>query len=203
MTRSPEPWPSLASPRPMSSFLHQAIEWENINSFLYPYFWTARDRWPERMNIRHEDPFHEAFLRAGAARVVLPIRPGWERAFLSVLKTGKVDGLDGTDDIYLTIAEEIENYAKTNYPGIIPANPDEIDPEKATRQGEGILVGSWYEYTPTGALDIKVGEAGPSEGEYRPSTWNPTAPWVKVSQILDGAADVLKALAAKLTPSQP
>jgi hypothetical protein len=185
------------------SFLHQAIEWENINSFLYPYFWTPRNRWHERLSLRHDDPFHESFLRAGAARVVLPIRPGWEKAFLSVLQTGKVDGLDGTDSVYLTIAEEIENYAKTNYPGIIPANPADIDPEKATQQGEGILIGSWYEYSPTSAVDIKIGETGPSEGEYRPSTFNPTAPWAKVSQILDGAAEVLKALATKLSSNQP
>jgi hypothetical protein len=185
------------------SFLHQAIEWENINSFLYPYFWTPRDRWNERLSLRHDDPFHESFLRAGAARVVLPIRPGWEKAFLSVLKTGKVDGLDGNDDVYLTIAEEIENYAKTNYPGIIPANPADIDPEKATQQGEGILIGSWYEYSPTSAVDIKIGETGPAEGEYRPTTFNPTAPWAKVSQIFDGAAEVLKALASKLSSNQP
>jgi hypothetical protein len=187
----------------MISFLHQAIEWENINSFLYPYFWTPRERWGDRMRIEHNDPFHEAFLRAGAARVVLPIRPGWEKAFLSVLKTGTIDGLDGTDDPYLTIAEEIENYAKTNYPGIIPANPADIDPEKATEQSEGILIGSWYEYTPTSAIDIKIGESGPSEGEYRPTTFNPLAPWSKVAQIADAATEVLKALAAKLSPSQP
>src|SRR5262249_20095609 len=53
------------------SFLHQAIEWEHVNYFLYPYFWTKADSWNERLRLQANDPIHEAFLRAGAARVVL------------------------------------------------------------------------------------------------------------------------------------
>ena len=40
---------------------------------------------------------------------------------MSFLETGKV----GTDHPYLTIAEEMQAYAKTHYPGIRPANPEE------------------------------------------------------------------------------
>lgn len=174
------------------SFLHQAIEWENLNSFLYPYFWSPRERWDQRLRLEHNDAIHEAFLRAGAARVVLPIRPGWEKAFLSVLATGKPDGLDGTDHPYLTIAEELENYAKTNYPGIIPANPNDIDPDKATAQSEGRLIGSWYEYTPTSALDIKIGEGGPVEGDFKSPAFNPQGSLEKLGMLPAAVVDALQ-----------
>jgi hypothetical protein len=196
----PKTWSTVLEHEKLVSFLHQAFEWENMNTFLYPYFWTARQAWHRRLGLRHRDPFHEAFLRAGAARVVLPIRPGWEKAALSLLETGTIDGLDGTDSPYLTIAEEIENFAKTNYPGIVPANPDEIDPEKATQQSEGRLIGSWYEYTPTGALDIKIGETGPTEGEFKQPSWSPQSSWGRLTLLADAATDVLKALAEKLSP---
>jgi hypothetical protein len=181
------------------SFLHQAVEWENINSFLYPYFWTPRESWKQRLRLRDDDPIHEAFLRAGAARVVLPIRPGWEKAFLAVMETGSANGLDGTDHPYLTIAEEIQNFAKTNYPGMIPANPDEIDAEQATRQSEGILIGAWHEYTPTNALDIKIGETGPTEGEFPQAKFNPKETWGRLTNLADAGAEVLSALAKKLS----
>jgi hypothetical protein len=64
---------------------------------------------------------HRAFLKSGSARVVLTIRPGFEADLISFLDTGKV----GSDHPYLTVAEEMQAYAKTNYPGIRPANPEE------------------------------------------------------------------------------
>src|SRR5262249_25110217 len=62
-------------------FLHHAIEWENILYFLYPYFWSETSRWELKKYLEHPDFVHRAFLRAGSARVVLTVRPGFERAF--------------------------------------------------------------------------------------------------------------------------
>jgi hypothetical protein len=180
------------------SFLHQALEWENLNSFLYPYFWTPRPRWKRRLSIRHDDPIHEAFLRAGAARVVIPIRRGWENAFLALLSTGTISSVSHP---YQTIAEEIENFANTNYPGIVPANPADIDPEEATEAAEGNLVASWYEYTPTSALDLKIGEMAPVEGEFMSSGFAPASPpqpWWLDPAVGQAAADVLAGIAGRL-----
>jgi hypothetical protein len=52
---------------------------------------------------------------------VLTIRPGFEKHFMSFLETGKFDPL-AADDPYWRITEEMEAYAKTNYPGLKPAN---------------------------------------------------------------------------------
>ena len=62
----------------VARFYEQAFEWENMGHVLYPYFWTGRDDWPEASLRTDVDPEFARFLSAGAARVVLPIRPGFE-----------------------------------------------------------------------------------------------------------------------------
>jgi hypothetical protein len=114
-------------------FLHQAIEWENMLYFLYPYFWAdpgpaglANEEgqyWEFKKYLEHPDPMHRAFLKAGSTRVVLTIRPGFEKSFLAFVDTGDINQIPPPP--YITIAEEFENHAKTNYPGIPSANPVE------------------------------------------------------------------------------
>lgn len=109
-------------------FIHHAVEWENVLYFLYPYFWGSSGLSEQRRTLHHPDPFRRQFLRAGAARVVLPVRPGFERRFASYLDTGVVPPNDGSiagSSAYLSIADEMRAFARTNYPGIVPANPDD------------------------------------------------------------------------------
>lgn len=102
-------------------FLHQAIEWENMLFFLYPYFWSHAARWEFKKYLDHPDFLHRVFLKSGSARVVLTIRPGFERDFVSFLETGTLDGLPQSHP-YMTIATEMQAFASTNYPGIRSAN---------------------------------------------------------------------------------
>jgi hypothetical protein len=178
------------------SFLHQAIEWENINYFLYPYFWTDPSTWALRLRLRNTDAIHEAFLRAGACRVVLPIRREWERAFLSFLETGSLTVTLPGSHPYMTIAEELENFANTNYPGIVSANPETDDPQVATDAAEGVLVASWFEYTPTGALDIKIGEPAPTEGTFASQAFSP--PTEGTANLAGALGALLQAITKKL-----
>jgi len=116
-------------------FIHHALEWENILYFLYPYFWSNPDKkidsdveqehpyWEFKKYLDHPDPMHRAFLKAGAARVVLPVRPGFEDAFLAFVNTGDMDAIPPAP--YLEIGKEFQASAKTNYPGIQAANPVE------------------------------------------------------------------------------
>jgi len=115
-------------------FVNQAIEWESVVTFLYSYFWDTPAAWRFVRDLRHPDATRQAFLRAGAARVVLTIRRGWEERWMRF-----VQGLDNDqapssaqDDAYLTIAQEIAAYDDRNYPGIPPANPGKT----ATRMQE-------------------------------------------------------------------
>jgi hypothetical protein len=117
-------WSKVLAHGEFIKFLHHAIEWENMLYFLYPYFWSHTSRWELKKYLDHPDAMHKVFLKSGSARVVLTIRPGFEKDFVTLLEMGNFDALEPSHP-YLTIAQEMENYAKTNYPGIRPANPVE------------------------------------------------------------------------------
>jgi hypothetical protein len=106
----------------MVKFVHQAVEWENLLYFLYPYFWGSETAGRDKMLFSHIDPEHESFLRAGYARIVLTIRPGFEVDFTHLVEQGSLSGISSSP--YLPIAQDIANFAKTNYSGIPPANPE-------------------------------------------------------------------------------
>lgn len=103
-------------------FIHQAIEWENILYFLYPYFWGSEIVGRDKMLFEHADPEHERFLRAGYVRIVLPVRPGFENDFTGLIEKGSLT--HDPSHPYIAIATEIANFARTNYAGIPPANPE-------------------------------------------------------------------------------
>jgi hypothetical protein len=115
-------------------FVNQAIEWENVVTFLYPYFWDIPASWNFIRTIQHRDPTRQAFLRAGSARVVLTVRKGWERKWTNFVETGEMTEPASSNSPYMTIAEEMAAYDDRNYPGIPPANPG----EKAVRLEDGV-----------------------------------------------------------------
>jgi hypothetical protein len=63
---------------PIVRFYEDSFEWEHVNYFLYPYYWARRASWPMRTASMSPDPLHQAFLQAGAARVIVPVTPGFE-----------------------------------------------------------------------------------------------------------------------------
>jgi hypothetical protein len=110
-------------------FVQEAVEWENMLFFVYPYFWDSVENWAFKRFLVHPDPVHREFLRGGAARVVLTVRPGFEDAFTRFVLTGDPNTQDGQVPPeavpYLTIGQEIRSEAFTNYENIPPANPDQ------------------------------------------------------------------------------
>ncbi|MFJ6895149.1 hypothetical protein [Streptomyces hokutonensis] len=95
------------------AFYEQAFEWQNTSYVLYPYFWTGRRDWPEALAREEPDPLFTQFLRAGSARVVLPVRPGFESVVASRLHLQlpspavPASAPQPSDGPYLDIAEEI------------------------------------------------------------------------------------------------
>src|SRR5207244_4316931 len=71
---SPWDWSTARQFENHVRFINQAIEWENVISFLYSYFWDIPMAWDFARQIKHPDANRQAFLRAGAARVVLTVR---------------------------------------------------------------------------------------------------------------------------------
>ena len=116
-------------------YIQNAIEWENVVFFSYPYWWDLVENWPFKRFLVHPDFDHRTFLRAGCARVVLTIRPGFECSFAQLVEhftlqtnpdtsAGSCDEALGSDHPYVTIGDEIRNFAMTNYEHVPPANPD-------------------------------------------------------------------------------
>jgi hypothetical protein len=80
-------------------FFEQAVEWEHLECAFMPYFWGSRASWVAKLLGLERDPQFAAFLASGAARVVLPIRPGYETAFETFLNTGATPTTDQLLDV--------------------------------------------------------------------------------------------------------
>lgn len=72
---------------PIVRFFEEAFEWEHISYFFYPYYWARRASWKMRNNEDAVDPRFKAFLNSGAARMIVPVTPGFDSKVLSYLKS--------------------------------------------------------------------------------------------------------------------
>jgi len=104
---------------PYVRFFEQAFEWEHLVYFFYPYFWGWKAGWKRRFLLDDVDPAFGDFLRAGAARVVFPVRPGFEAAVVHYLESGEIwnggPAPDLTGSLYVPIVTEIQE--STGAPG--------------------------------------------------------------------------------------
>jgi hypothetical protein len=121
---SPTDWTTMFQYQEMVKFINEAIEWENVLYFLYSYYWDVPQSWDFIRQIQHPDSTRQAFLRSGSARVVLTVRKGWETAWVSFVENGGFGQTLIPNHPYMTIAQEIQDYDNTYYPGIPPANPN-------------------------------------------------------------------------------
>lgn len=96
-------------------FLETAFEWDQLQYVCYPYFWARTERWAEHFRLGDRDPVFEEFLRAGSARVVVPVRPGLEAAVSHFVATGEPWDGQGEptidDPLYQQIVTEIQERA--------------------------------------------------------------------------------------------
>jgi hypothetical protein len=93
-------------------FLEQAFEWSNLQYVAYPYYWAASGDWMTLLSIEDPAPKVREFLRSGAVRMVVPVRPDMTKSVLFYLETG-IPWFGGPapsagEDGYLSIATEIE-----------------------------------------------------------------------------------------------
>ncbi len=83
---------ALRAAEPEVRFLQQAFEWEHMSWIVYPYFWGRRSEWHRTVLQNHPDPDFSAFLNAGAARVQISVRPGFEHLVKHFMETREVYG---------------------------------------------------------------------------------------------------------------
>ena len=95
-------------------FFEQAFDWSIMDYLFYPYYWAERCDWAELLQTKDlADPTFEAFLQSGMARLVVPVREGFEDAIDLYMETGDIwNGgdlvVDTDDDLYVSIAEELQ-----------------------------------------------------------------------------------------------
>lgn len=101
----------------------QGLEWNNMTYLFYPYFWGSKQEWPILAQLTDSDPLFARFLSAGAARVQVPVRLGFEAGMLTYLATGELwngDGAlvnsdgDSADPLHLSILDELKSQGGDN-----------------------------------------------------------------------------------------
>lgn len=108
---------------PYIQMFEQSFEWNNMTYLFYPYFWSRKAEWPAVSQLNDTDPLFTQFLRAGAARVQVPVRLGFEQAMLTYLSTGEIwngsatlvnsDG-DSPDPLHLSVLDELKSQTGDN-----------------------------------------------------------------------------------------
>lgn len=58
-------WQTIIQHGELIKYLHNAIEWENVIFFSFPYFWDRLQNWEFKRFLLHPDNIHRDFLRAG------------------------------------------------------------------------------------------------------------------------------------------
>jgi hypothetical protein len=71
-------------------FFEQAFEWDQMLYKLLPYFWGRKKHWAERLQLDDADSDFAAFLRAGAARVTVPVRKGYDDVVATFMRDGTI-----------------------------------------------------------------------------------------------------------------
>lgn len=80
-------------------FFEHAFEWDQLQYVFYPYFWARPGGWADRFHARNMDPEFEEFLKAGYARVVVPVRVGFDAAVSYFMQTSQVWNGEGEPPI--------------------------------------------------------------------------------------------------------
>ncbi len=112
-------------------FLEQAFEWQQLGWAAYPYFWATPPKWVELMDRRDDaDPGLTAFLRAGAAKVLLAVAPNYDEAVIHFLAT-REPWLGGDapvlgDPLYIPLHEEMRRAQDDRYGGVPEGEPWEF-----------------------------------------------------------------------------
>lgn len=140
-------------------FFEQAFEWENIAWVPYSYFWGRKKGWLEKLVLTDGDTEFERFLKAGFARVVVPVRPGFEpavdhfRLFGDPWLGGQLPTV--SDATYLPVADEIA--------------------ERLDRPGDEVPQGpTWEVRVPTALIALRQSPGLPTWAKQNDGSWQPS-----------------------------
>lgn len=103
-------------------FFETAFQWEIFSYIFYPYYYNEKCRWYELLQTKNSDPIFEAFLQSGMAKILVPIRPQFEKAVLWYMETGEIspecDVVPETaDDRYESLLKDLGNQDEVTVEG--------------------------------------------------------------------------------------
>jgi hypothetical protein len=142
-------------------FFEQVFDWDLMAYTLYPYFYADKKDWVKLFQQRNgSDPLFQAFLQAGMARVVLPIRPGFEAAANWYLETGELStGQNMTTDneTYLSIMEDLQSVSgevESTWETRVPTSLTIVQSKSAILEEGGLPC-----FDPKGELENTISES--------------------------------------------
>ena len=110
-------------------FMEQAFEWSLMSYNFYPFYWGNRNDWTDLYQYECNDPLFRSFMQSGMARVVVTVKPGFEKAVLHFMATGQIwNGGEVPvlgNPLYLSIVDELkeqEYIVEETWETVVPTN---------------------------------------------------------------------------------
>lgn len=129
-------------------FFEQAFDWSILSQMFYPYYWAKKCDWKALFQSQDSgDLVFQAFLQSGMARVMVPVRQGFEDAVVFYMETGKIwngSGLvvDTDDELYLSIVDEmtdVKGFTEGDeWETVVPSDLTIIQAKSAFLEDEGL-----------------------------------------------------------------
>ncbi len=128
-------------------FFETAFHWEILSYIFYPYYYNSKCEWSELLQTKNDDPIFEAFLQSGMAKILVPVRPQFEKAVMWYLETGEIytdENLvpETEDDRYLSLLAELQNQDEIKVEGTwktrVPSTLTIIQSDTTYLEGEGL-----------------------------------------------------------------
>ncbi|WP_395043103.1 hypothetical protein [Flavobacterium sp.] len=100
-----------------AKFMEQAFDWNLMSYNFYPFYWGNRDDWDELFQTEINDPIFRNFMQAGMCRVIVTVKPGFEKAVMHYMNFGQIwNGGQMPilgDPLYLSIVDELKEQEYT------------------------------------------------------------------------------------------
>ena len=113
-------------------YWEQALDWNLMTYLFYPYFWSAKCAWADKIAEDSGDGLFDKFMQAGAARTQVPVAEGFEDYMLYWENTGQIWGQAGeppvssTDPHWVSMVQEIKHQQDcylNDREGLVDTNP--------------------------------------------------------------------------------
>lgn len=105
-------------------FFEQSFEWNNLTYRFLPYSWGRKGGWKDIFPLTDTDPQFIDFLRAGEARVIVPVHPAYNETLLHYMATNEIwnGGNPPTlnDPLFISIVEELKSDTGGDIEGELP-----------------------------------------------------------------------------------